>query len=145
MARLSRLGLLFLVLGSTAGCQGLWNVTVYNNSSDQVGVRLILDGESRTWLFNADQQDTLAKARSQRHAKLELFDPLTCETLAREELPGGPGVVVVASRDFTSDGGWLIDAGNDSAFEATVLEPNFYGCPDEHQPPESQVTFPNAE
>lgn len=124
---LLRLVLVVVVIAAiSAACQTLWNITVYNNSTEPIGVRLLLDDDSQTWLFRPDQQDALAQARSPRAATLELVDPATCEVLAREELPEGPGVVVVVGMDFS--GGWYIDAGNDTAFEQTVLEPNFEAC-----------------
>lgn len=127
--RVIALCLLVLSLAATsAACQTLWNVTVYNNSLDPIGVRLLTGNESQTWVFDGDQQDTLAQAGSPQDATLELFDPASCDLLAREELPKGPGVVVVLGKHFASDAGWYIDAGNDSAFEANVLPPNFNGC-----------------
>lgn len=115
-----------LAAAITTSCQPLWNVTVYNNSRESIGVRLLVGDESQTWLLGPDQQDVLAQARSPRAATLQVFDPATCEVLAREELPEGPGVAVLVGTDFS--GAWIIDAGNDSAYEATILEPNLDRC-----------------
>jgi len=124
----------FIALLATAslaaiGCGNPWTVVVYNNDMDKsIGVRLRMPAEEHAWILEPQQLDTLVEDSARHSVTIELFDPADCAVLAREELPDGPGLLVLAHQGVTGDGPWQIDAGIETGAGGGVLEPNFDGC-----------------
>jgi hypothetical protein len=100
-----------LGMGLTTGCgpRADWTLDAYNIQTDtEIGVRLRTGDEAREWTLRQNQLGTLWRSKSAVPGTLELFDPVSCELLASEEIPGGPAVLAVLSRGVTGNGPWEI-------------------------------------
>lgn len=129
MTRHGLIALLATVSLTAIACSEPWTVAVYNNDSDEpIGVRVRLRAEQRAWILEPQQMDTLVQDSARHAVMLELFDPADCSVLASEELPDGPGVLVLVHQGVTGEGPWQIDAGIETGAGDAVLEPNFDGC-----------------